>query len=167
MAQSVELYRQWMPLGRDDVILAIAPLVHVTGMLAYLATALWVPATLVLTHRALAWLFAAMSRILDWLAGTAPAELWQRQRGTLGLLAVVLVALIGFLVVSHFLQVSPATNWDEMWLYKLNLSVTTYVTLLISSTGPIMYFAWLSFLLAYVAYSFPLILLGWREARYR
>lgn len=75
------------------------------------------------------------------------------------------MALIGFLVVSHFLQVSPATNWDEMWLYKLNLSVTTYVTLLISSTGPIMYFAWLSFLLAYVAYSFPLILLGWREAQ--
>lgn len=57
MAQSVELYRQWMPLGRDDVILAIAPLVHVTGMLAYLATALWVPATLVLTHRFEASLF--------------------------------------------------------------------------------------------------------------
>ncbi len=51
MVQSIELYRQWMPLGRDDVILAIAPLVHVTGMLAYLATALCVPATLVLTHR--------------------------------------------------------------------------------------------------------------------
>ena len=51
MAQSVELYRQWMHLGRSDVILAIAPLVHITGMLAYMATALWIPATLVLTHR--------------------------------------------------------------------------------------------------------------------
>ena len=51
VAQSVEIYRQWMPLARNDVILAIAPLVHVTGMLAYLATALWIPATLVLTHR--------------------------------------------------------------------------------------------------------------------
>ena len=57
MAQSVEVYRQWMPLERHDVILAIAPLVHVTGMLAYLCTALWIPATLVLTHRFEASLF--------------------------------------------------------------------------------------------------------------
>jgi long-chain acyl-CoA synthetase len=62
VAQSVELYRQWMPLGRNDVILAIAPLVHVTGMLAYLATALWIPATLVLTHRFEVSLFCDMVR---------------------------------------------------------------------------------------------------------
>lgn len=62
VAQSVELYRQWMPLGRDDVILAIAPLVHVTGMLAYLCTALWIPATLVLTHRFDASLFCDLVR---------------------------------------------------------------------------------------------------------
>jgi long-chain acyl-CoA synthetase len=62
MAQSVELYRQWMPLDRNDVILAIAPLVHVTGMLAYLATALWIPATLVLTHRFEVSLFRDMVR---------------------------------------------------------------------------------------------------------
>ena len=62
MAQSVELYRQWMPLGRKDVILAIAPLTHVTGMLAYLATALWIPATLVLTHRFEVSLFCDMVR---------------------------------------------------------------------------------------------------------
>ena len=51
-----------MPLGHDDVILAIAPLVHVTGMLAYLATALWIPATLVLTHRFEVSLFCDMVR---------------------------------------------------------------------------------------------------------
>ena len=62
VAQSVELYRQWMPLGRHDVILAIAPMVHVTGMLAYLATALWIPATLVLTHRFEVSLFCDMVR---------------------------------------------------------------------------------------------------------
>ncbi len=62
VAQSVELYRQWMPLGRNDVILAIAPLVHVTGMLAYVATALWIPATLVLTHRFEVSLFCDMVR---------------------------------------------------------------------------------------------------------
>lgn len=62
VAQSVEIYRQWMPLGHDDVILAIAPLVHVTGMLAYLCTALWIPATLVLTHRFEASLFCDLVR---------------------------------------------------------------------------------------------------------
>ncbi len=51
LAQSVEVYRQWMSLGPGDTILAIAPLCHVTGMLAYLATALWLRATLVLTYR--------------------------------------------------------------------------------------------------------------------
>lgn len=51
MAQSVEVYKHWVPLTAADVILAIAPLVHVTGMLAYLAPALWLPATLVLTYR--------------------------------------------------------------------------------------------------------------------
>ena len=40
-------------------------------------------------------LFAAMSHVLDWLASVPPAELWQRERGTLGLLFVVLLASIG------------------------------------------------------------------------
>ena len=51
IAQSVEIYLHWMALTRDDVIIAIAPLMHVTGMIAYLAVALCLPATLVLTYR--------------------------------------------------------------------------------------------------------------------
>ncbi len=51
MVQSVETYLHWMALTRDDVIIAIAPLMHVTGMIAYLAVALCLPATLVLTYR--------------------------------------------------------------------------------------------------------------------
>jgi ATP-binding cassette subfamily B multidrug efflux pump len=51
-----------------------------------------------------AWLFAAMSRILDWLAGTAPAELWARQRGTLGLLAAVLVGSIALATLQSTLK---------------------------------------------------------------
>ncbi len=49
--QSVEIYLQWMALSKDEVIIAIAPLMHVTGMIAYLAPALCLPATLVLTYR--------------------------------------------------------------------------------------------------------------------
>lgn len=51
MTQSVGVYRAWFPLSDTDVILAIAPLVHVTGLMAYLAPALSVGATLVLTYR--------------------------------------------------------------------------------------------------------------------
>ena len=39
-------------------------------------------------------LFAMMSHILDWLAEVAPAQLWARERGTLALLAAVLVGSI-------------------------------------------------------------------------
>ena len=39
-------------------------------------------------------LFAMMARILDWLAETAPAQLWARERDTLLLLAAVLVGSI-------------------------------------------------------------------------
>ena len=41
-----------------------------------------------------AMLFAMMGAIVDWLSATPPAELWARQRGTLALLAGVLVASI-------------------------------------------------------------------------
>lgn len=51
VAQSAEIYRCWAALTPGDTVAAIAPLVHVTGMIGYLALALWVPATLVLTYR--------------------------------------------------------------------------------------------------------------------
>ena len=39
-------------------------------------------------------LFAMMARIVDWLAVTAPADLWAREKGTLGLLFLILLASI-------------------------------------------------------------------------
>jgi ATP-binding cassette subfamily B multidrug efflux pump len=56
-------------------------------------------------------LFAMMSRILDWLAEVAPAELWLREQGTLLMLAAVLVASIGLAALqSMFKQQALAGN---------------------------------------------------------
>ena len=73
--------------------------------------------------------------------------------------------LISFLVVSPFIQVPRGPSSDLLWLFHFNNSLLGYVTQLVSTTGPVMYFAWVAFLLTYVAYSFPLVLLAWREAR--
>jgi ATP-binding cassette, subfamily B, multidrug efflux pump len=56
-------------------------------------------------------LFAVMARILDWLAETAPAQLWARERDTLLLLALVLVGSIGLAALqSMFKQQALAGN---------------------------------------------------------
>ncbi|MQY30420.1 AMP-binding protein [Nocardia aurantia] len=44
-------YREWMRLGPDDAILAIAPLFHITGLVGHGILSLLVPAPLVLSHR--------------------------------------------------------------------------------------------------------------------
>lgn len=51
LMHGVEVYRTWATLTPEDTIIAIAPLVHVTGMVGYLAPALSVPMPLVLTYR--------------------------------------------------------------------------------------------------------------------
>jgi ATP-binding cassette subfamily B multidrug efflux pump len=57
-------------------------------------------------------LFAMMSRILDWLAEVAPAELWTREKGTLLLLAAVLLGSIGLAALqSMFKQQALAGNF--------------------------------------------------------
>ncbi|MCX2730038.1 AMP-binding protein [Saccharopolyspora sp. NFXS83] len=45
------VWRDWIGLGPDDVILGVAPLFHITGLVGHLALALLTPAPLVLTHR--------------------------------------------------------------------------------------------------------------------
>ena len=57
-------------------------------------------------------LFAMMGGILDWLAEVAPAELWAREKGTLGLLAAVLAGSIGLAALqSMFKQQALAGNF--------------------------------------------------------
>ncbi len=46
-----EVYRVWVDLTPDDVCLAVAPLFHVTGLVAHLGVALLVPMPLVLGYR--------------------------------------------------------------------------------------------------------------------
>jgi long-chain acyl-CoA synthetase len=46
-----QAYRQWCELGPDDVVLGIAPLFHITGMIAGVTTALLLGAPLVLAYR--------------------------------------------------------------------------------------------------------------------
>jgi long-chain acyl-CoA synthetase len=48
---NAEVYRQWVHLTPDDVCLAVAPLFHVTGLVAHLAAALLLPMPLVLGYR--------------------------------------------------------------------------------------------------------------------
>lgn len=44
-------YRDWMQLGPDDVVLAVAPLFHITGLVGHAVLSLLLPAPLVLGHR--------------------------------------------------------------------------------------------------------------------
>ncbi len=48
---NAEVYRQWVGLTPDDVVLAVAPLFHVTGLVAHLAVAVLLPMPLVLGYR--------------------------------------------------------------------------------------------------------------------
>ena len=44
-------YRDWIGLGRDDVVLGVAPLFHITGLIGHVAVSLLVGAPLVLMYR--------------------------------------------------------------------------------------------------------------------
>jgi len=44
-------YRDWAGIGKGDVVLGIAPLFHVTGLVAHIALCMLVPAPLVLAYR--------------------------------------------------------------------------------------------------------------------
>ncbi len=46
-----------------------------------------------------AWLFAAMARIVDWLAAVPPAQLWQQHGATLALFGAVLVGSVGLQLI--------------------------------------------------------------------
>jgi long-chain acyl-CoA synthetase len=46
-----QVYRQWCRLGPDDVVLGIAPLFHITGLIAHIALSLLLGAPLVLAYR--------------------------------------------------------------------------------------------------------------------
>ena len=46
-----QAYRQWCRLGPDDVVLGVAPLFHITGLIAGVTLALLLGAPLVLTYR--------------------------------------------------------------------------------------------------------------------
>ena len=48
---NAESYRTWMSLTPDDVVLGVAPLFHITGLIAHLAVALLVPLPIVLAFR--------------------------------------------------------------------------------------------------------------------
>jgi long-chain acyl-CoA synthetase len=51
VAFNAEVFRVWMQLGAEDSILAVAPLFHITGLVAHLAAAFWTGIPLILFHR--------------------------------------------------------------------------------------------------------------------
>ena len=46
-----QVFRRWMDLDSGDVILGVAPLFHITGLIAHITTSLLLPAPLVLAYR--------------------------------------------------------------------------------------------------------------------
>jgi long-chain acyl-CoA synthetase len=48
---NAQSYRDWVHLGEDDVVLGVAPLFHITGLIAHIAVATLVPMPLVLFYR--------------------------------------------------------------------------------------------------------------------
>jgi long-chain acyl-CoA synthetase len=48
---NAQAYRDWVPLGADDVILGVAPLFHITGLIGHVGVSLLVGAPLVLSFR--------------------------------------------------------------------------------------------------------------------
>ncbi|WP_163506967.1 class I adenylate-forming enzyme family protein [Fodinicola acaciae] len=48
---NAQSYRDWIGIGRDDVVLGIAPLFHITGLIGHIAVALLTNAPLVLMYR--------------------------------------------------------------------------------------------------------------------
>ncbi|MEA2289208.1 MAG: long-chain acyl-CoA synthetase [Solirubrobacteraceae bacterium] len=46
-----QAYRDWIRLGEEDSVLAVAPLFHITGLIGHVAVAMVVPMPLVLFHR--------------------------------------------------------------------------------------------------------------------
>jgi long-chain acyl-CoA synthetase len=48
---SAHVYRDWVGMTPDDVVLGMAPLFHITGLIAHIALCLLVPAPLVLGYR--------------------------------------------------------------------------------------------------------------------
>jgi long-chain acyl-CoA synthetase len=48
---NAQAYRDWMSLGDEDVVLGVAPLFHITGLIAHIAVALLGPMPLVLYYR--------------------------------------------------------------------------------------------------------------------
>lgn len=46
-----QAYREWMKLSRDDVILGVAPLFHITGLIAQITTSFLLPCPLILYYR--------------------------------------------------------------------------------------------------------------------
>ena len=48
---TAQAYRDWIELTRDDVVLGVAPLFHITGLIGHMALCLLLPAPLVLGYR--------------------------------------------------------------------------------------------------------------------
>ncbi|GKQ39148.1 class I adenylate-forming enzyme family protein [Streptomyces sp. A012304] len=51
LAFNSHTYREWMKLNQDDVLLGVAPLFHITGLVAHVCVCLVIGSKLVLAHR--------------------------------------------------------------------------------------------------------------------
>ncbi|MPZ73114.1 MAG: AMP-binding protein [Nitriliruptorales bacterium] len=51
MSYNAQVFAEWFDLGTDEVVLGVAPLFHITGIVAHMATAWYAACPLVLFHR--------------------------------------------------------------------------------------------------------------------
>ena len=51
VAFNAETFRVWMEMGAGDIVAGVAPLFHITGLIAHLALAFWAGLPLILFHR--------------------------------------------------------------------------------------------------------------------
>lgn len=51
IAFNAQVYRQWLEISEDEVMLGLAPLFHITGLIGHMSLCLLVPAPLVLGYR--------------------------------------------------------------------------------------------------------------------
>jgi hypothetical protein len=100
---------------------------------------------------------------------------WAFKLGYLVVRRIGLGMVVGFLTlasISWMNQVTNPTSWTssikvrETGVYKAEVWFQQYVESLLDQAGAIGFGFAIFFLLTFVAYSFPLILLAWREAKF-
>ena len=121
------IFERWLNPFPDDAVPALP-----RGFLRFLwtcsrGTRLYISAMMLLTASIgafEAWLFSVLGRVVDWLAKIPPAQLWDKQRGHLFMLAGILLASVLLVAVQTLIkQQALAGNFAMRlrWIFHRNM----------------------------------------------